>query len=46
MALGIGHLGLLGIRERLALVGGTLELESGPQGGTTVYARIPLSSAA
>lgn len=42
LALGIGHLGLLGIRERLALAGGTLELESSPQGGTTLYARIPL----
>lgn len=46
LALGIGHLGLIGIRERLALAGGSLELESSPQGGTTVYARIPLSSAA
>lgn len=42
LALGIGHLGLIGIRERLALAGGTLELESSPQGGTTVYSRIPL----
>jgi signal transduction histidine kinase len=40
--LGIGHLGLLGVRERLALAGGSLEVESSPQGGTTVYARIPL----
>jgi signal transduction histidine kinase len=41
LALGIGHLGLLGLRERLALAGGTLEVESTPH-GTTVYARIPL----
>lgn len=42
LALGIGHLGLLGLRERLALVGGSLEVESTPRSGTTVYARIPL----
>lgn len=42
LALGIGHLGLLGLRERLALVGGSLEVESTPRRGTTVYARIPL----
>ena len=41
LALGTGHLGLLGLRERLALVGGTLEVESSPRAGTTVYARIP-----
>lgn len=41
-ALGVQHLGLLGLRERLALVGGSLEVESSSQGGTTVYVRIPL----
>ena len=40
--LGTQHLGLLGVRERLALVGGSLEVESSVQGGTTVYVRIPL----
>ena len=40
--LGIQHLGLLGVRERLALVGGSLEVESSEQGGTTFYVRIPL----
>ncbi|MEJ0018421.1 MAG: sensor histidine kinase [Acetobacteraceae bacterium] len=39
---GIEHLGLLGVRERLGLVAGTLEVESSPLGGTTVYVRIPL----
>ena len=34
-------LGLFGMRERLALVGGSLEIESGPQ-GTTIMARAPL----
>jgi signal transduction histidine kinase len=37
-------LGLLGMRERLALVGGTLTLESSVDGGTTVAARVPISS--
>jgi signal transduction histidine kinase len=37
-------LGLAGMRERLALVGGELEVESSPGLGTTLFARIPLSS--
>lgn len=41
-ALGIRHLGLLGVRERLALVGGSLEVESPAQGGTTIYVCIPV----
>ena len=36
------RLGLLGIRERLSLVGGSLEIESAPGKGTALYARIPL----
>ncbi len=35
-------LGLLGIRERLALVGGTLEIESTPGRGTTLLISVPL----
>jgi signal transduction histidine kinase len=35
-------LGLLGMRERVGLVGGTLLVESGEGEGTTVRARIPL----
>jgi PAS domain S-box-containing protein len=34
-------LGLLGMRERLALVFGTLDIESTPGAGTTVFVRIP-----
>jgi PAS domain S-box-containing protein len=34
-------LGLLGMRERLALVFGTLEIESTPGAGTSVFVRIP-----
>jgi signal transduction histidine kinase len=37
-------LGLLGMRERLALVGGTLEIESTPESGTTIAAEVPASS--
>ena len=33
--------GLAGMRERVYLVGGTLELESGEDGGTTVHAALP-----
>ena len=40
-----GGLGLIGMRERTALLGGTLEIESRTGGGTTVYARVPLRSA-
>jgi PAS domain S-box-containing protein len=36
------RLGILGMRERVTLVGGTLAVESGPGRGTTVIARIPL----
>ncbi|MEZ4870066.1 MAG: PAS domain S-box protein [Caldilineaceae bacterium] len=36
------HLGLNGMRERTALVGGQLEVESRPGAGTTLYLHIPL----
>jgi PAS domain S-box-containing protein len=36
------RLGLVGMQERVALVGGELEVESELGSGTTVYARIPL----
>ncbi|MCA1573654.1 MAG: PAS domain S-box protein [Acidobacteria bacterium] len=35
-------LGLIGMRERAALVGGTAEIESQPDEGTTVFIRIPV----
>jgi signal transduction histidine kinase len=35
-------LGLLGMRERVALVGGVLNVESAPGGGATVRIRIPV----
>jgi len=39
-------LGLLGIRERAALLGGSVELESAPGKGTTLIVRIPIAAAA
>ncbi len=39
-----GHgLGLLGMRERVAIVGGELEIVSQPGAGTTITARVPWS---
>jgi signal transduction histidine kinase len=37
-----GRLGLIGMRERLALVRGHLEVETRPGAGTTVIAQVPL----
>jgi signal transduction histidine kinase len=37
-----GKLGLLGMKERITLAGGTLEVESAPDQGATVLVRIPL----
>jgi PAS domain S-box-containing protein len=36
-------LGLLGIQERVALLGGTIEIESAPEQGTTIYVRVPIA---
>ena len=38
-----GSLGLLGIRERARSVGGTLAVERGSEGGTTLVLRLPLA---
>ena len=40
-----GSLGLVGMRERVALLGGTLRVESSPDRGTTLAAYVPLSAA-
>lgn len=40
-----GGLGLLGMYERLSLVGGSLQIESSPGRGTTIRARIPCVTA-
>lgn len=37
-----GGLGLVGMRERAAIIGGTIEIESGPGKGTTVFVRVPM----
>lgn len=38
------RLGLLGMQERVELVGGNLNIESTPGAGTTVLAHIPISN--
>ena len=38
------RLGLLGMKERVALVGGSFPIESAPGRGTTLYVRIPISA--
>jgi signal transduction histidine kinase len=40
-----GALGLVGMRERVALVGGRLTVESSPGVGTTLVAEVPLAGA-
>jgi signal transduction histidine kinase len=42
-ASGTGH-GLVGMRERVRLVGGTLEVGPLPDGGFRVAARLPLTA--
>ncbi|MDR7522905.1 MAG: histidine kinase [Armatimonadota bacterium] len=40
---GTGGLGLAGMRERIALVGGRLDVRSAPGGGTTIVAQVDLA---
>jgi signal transduction histidine kinase len=37
------RLGLVGMRERVEMIGGSLAVESTPCGGTTVRAQIPFN---
>ena len=39
-----GHFGLQGMRERADQIGGTLDVESSPDNGTTVTLKVPLSN--
>jgi PAS domain S-box-containing protein len=39
-------IGLIGMRERAALVGGTLDIESAPGKGTTIFVKVPIVLAA
>ena len=45
LAKGTKHLGVLGMRERVEMVGGTFKIESSPGRGTLVSAEIPFSHA-
>jgi signal transduction histidine kinase len=45
LAKGKKHLGVLGMRERVEMVGGTFKIESSPGQGTLVSAEIPFSRA-
>ena len=40
-----GAFGLAGMRERALLIGGQLEIESRPQGGTSIFVDLPLPAA-
>jgi signal transduction histidine kinase len=40
-----GGLGLVSMRERLHLIGGAIEIDSRPAGGTRIVARVPLNGA-
>lgn len=43
---GNGRLGLLGMRERMEMVGGSFEIQSAPARGTTVIAQMPAGKTA
>jgi signal transduction histidine kinase len=40
-----GRLGLLGIQERLGMIGGSLKVESAPERGATLIVRVPIPGA-
>jgi signal transduction histidine kinase len=39
-------IGILGMRERAALIGATLDIESSPGNGTAIYLRCPMPARA
>jgi len=40
-----GHYGLLGLRERARLAGGSLDVHNGPDGGVTLRLSLPSAAA-
>jgi two-component system NarL family sensor kinase len=44
-AISAGHYGLIGINERVRLMGGKLDLQSSPQAGTQLIVAVPLEAA-
>jgi signal transduction histidine kinase len=38
----VGHYGIVGMRERVEALGGTLRIAARPEGGTVIEARVPL----
>ncbi|WP_028592581.1 sensor histidine kinase [Paenibacillus massiliensis] len=42
----VGHYGLIGIKERVRLLGGTIEIESTTQKGTTIEIEVPIAKEA
>lgn len=38
-----GGFGLIGVKERASLLGGSIDIESSPGGGTTLFVRIPIN---
>jgi signal transduction histidine kinase len=42
----VGHFGLIGVEERIHLLGGTLDIQSQPGQGTIVCAKVPLENKA
>jgi two-component system sensor histidine kinase UhpB len=43
---GLGHLGLQGMKERIEILGGDLEIDSGPGRGTHIRISLPLDDVA
>jgi signal transduction histidine kinase len=42
----VGHMGLAGMRERIMLLGGTVQVGAAPTGGVRVVARVPATDEA
>ena len=42
-AVGTGHYGLIGMKERAARIGGTFHIESGLGSGTAIFVTLPIT---